>query len=439
MGIEEVMEPSAQPPRTRRRAGAVPIRHGRLHRRRVGSDLFKLLATVVAVVLVSAVGVTAYATVDTLASRAHDIHLVNAAGQAVSVPSIGAKSGEINILLAGTDTRSGQGGSFDTSEELAGSSGAGNNDVTMVLHVSADHTSATVISIPRDLMTPVPACPKSGGGTTSPESSAMFNSTLSTGGLSCVVLTAEQLTGLTIPYAALITFDGVIALSNAVGGVTVCLATPVNDPYTGLNLAAGEQTLQGANALAYLRSRHGVGDGSDLGRISDQQLFLSALLRQVTSAGVLSNPITLYTLARAAVTNMQLSDTLSQPTTMIAIAVALKNISLSNFVFLQYPVTGDPTDSGRVLPDPDGAAALQTALANDQPVQLTGTLGRATEADPTATATATPTASATPTSSAEASSSPGSTAAATTPPAVTLPPSVTGQTAAQQTCTKGNN
>src|SRR6185437_10643347 len=136
------------------------------------------------------------------------------------------------------------------------------------------------------------------------------NTTLSTGGLSCVVLTAEALTGLTIPYAAEISFDGVSAMSDAVGGVTVCLATPLTDPYVGLNLPAGQQTLVGAQALAFVRSRHGVGDGSDLGRISNQQLFLSALLRTVTSAGVLTNPLTLYTLAKAATSNATLSDTL---------------------------------------------------------------------------------------------------------------------------------
>jgi LCP family protein required for cell wall assembly len=391
--------------------------------------------------MISGVGVAAYAVVDTVASIKPGIHLMAAPGSPVPTPpAIGAVDGAVNILLAGTDTRTGQGGQFSSANELSGSSGAGNNDVTMVLHISADHQHATVISIPRDLMVPIPSCPTPKGGSTYAQSSGMFNTTLSIGGLSCVVLTAQALTGLTIPYAAEISFDGVIAMSNAVGGVTVCLATRVVDPYVGLKLAAGTQTLVGAQALAFVRSRHGVGDGSDLGRISDQQLFLSALLRQITSAGVLGNPVTLYSLAHAATTNMVLSDTLTQPTTMVAIALALKNVSLSNIVFLQYPVGTDPANVNRVVPDRTGVAILKSALAADQPLQLTGSLGVAAQAAPGSTPATT--APATPGSATGAPSAPATTGPTAVPTptstSVALPKNVTGQTAAQQTCTKGN-
>lgn len=247
------------------------------------------------------------------------------------------------------------------------------------------------------------------------------------------MLTAETLTGLSIPYAAEISFDGVTGMSNAVGGVTVCLATPVKDPYVGLNLAAGEVNLIGADALAFVRSRHGVGDGSDLGRISNQQLFLSALMRKMTSAGVLGNPITLYSIANTALKNMQFSDTLTNPTTMVAIALALKGISLSNVVFLQYPSISDPAESGRVIPEAASAAFLNKALVADQPVTLTGKVGRAAVLDTTASA-ATPA----PTASASIRTPTPTATAATGPAAVALPADVTGQTASQQTCTKGN-
>ena len=413
----------------------LPVRHGRLPIRRARGPVARLLAAIVAVAVVSAGAVAAYAVQDTVRSLKPAIHLVSAAGKPVSVPSVGAESGEVNILLAGTDTRTGQGGQFSTAQELAGSSGAGNNDVTMILHLSADHQHATVISIPRDLMVPIPSCPTSGGGSTYAQSNAQFNTTLSTGGLSCVVLTAEALTGLTIPYAAEISFDGVSAMSDAVGGVTVCLATPLTDPYVGLDLPAGQQTLVGAQALAFVRSRHGVGDGSDLGRISNQQLFLSALLRKVSSAGVLSNPLTLFTLAKAATSNLTLSDTLASPTTLVSIALALKSVSLSDFVFLQYPSMTDPENINRVVPEPTGVDALKQALSTDTPVQLTGTTGNGTEAA-TPTPSAAPTAAATPAPGATSSAA-GSTPAPTSS-AVSLPSNVTGQTAAQQTCTKGN-
>lgn len=408
------------------------MRHGRLAARSARGPLARLIAAVVAVAVVSAGAVTAYAVGDTLHSLKPSIHLVSASGKTVTPPTVGAESGAVNILLAGTDTRTDQGGQFSTSDELAGSSGAGNNDVTMVLHLSADHQHATVISIPRDLMAPIPSCPTSNG-PSSAVSSGQFNTTLSIGGLSCVVLAAEQLTGLTIPYAAEISFDGVIAMSNAVGGVTVCLASAVTDPYVGLDLAAGEQTLVGSQALAFVRSRHGVGDGSDLGRISNQQLFLSALLRKATSAGVLSNPLTLYGLAKSATSNIQLSDTLDSPTTLVSIGLALKSVPLTDFVFVQYPSMTDPDDVNRVVPEPTGVAALQQALTSDAPIQLTGTTGAATEAAP-----GTPAVTPTPTATAPASTPTATATPAPTTTSVALPSTVTGQTAAEQTCTRGN-
>jgi LCP family protein required for cell wall assembly len=411
------------------------VRHGRLPVRTARGPVARLIASVLVVAAISGGAVTAYAVEDTVSSLKPSIHLVSASGRSVAAPpTVGAESGAVNVLLAGTDTRTGQGGQFSTADELAGSSGAGSNDVTMVLHLSADHTHATVISIPRDLMVPVPACPTSDGSTPA-QSSAQFNTTLSTGGLSCVVLTAEALTGLSIPYAAEITFDGVIAMSNAIGGVTVCLASPVTDPYVGLDLPAGQQTLVGEQALAFVRSRHGIGDGSDLGRISNQQLFLSALLRKATSAGTLGNPLTLYSLAKAASSNLQLSDTLASPTTLVSIALALKSVPLSRFVFLQYPAMTDPDDPNRVVPEPTGVAALKQALAADVPVVLTGTTGEGTVAA-TAAPVATPTS--TPTPSSAASPSPAATPAPTpSGSGVSLPSDVTGQTADQQTCTKG--
>ncbi|WP_426518918.1 LCP family protein [Diaminobutyricibacter sp. McL0618] len=432
------MHPEQHPPRLRERSRGLPAptRHGRLKPRRARVGIFKLLGASLAVLLVSGAGVAAYAVVDTVSSIKPGIHLLSAPGQpARPIPNVGAVDGAVNLLLTGTDTRTGQGGKFNNAADQAASSGAGNNDVTMVLHISKDHKHATVISIPRDLMTAIPACPDGKGGSSYAQSSAMFNTTLSTGGLSCVVLTAEQLTGLSIPYAAEISFDGVIGMSNAVGGVPVCLATPLTDPYVGLNLPAGQQTLVGANALAFVRSRHGVGDGSDLGRISNQQLFLSALLRKVTSAGVLSNPVTLYTLAHAAVTNMVLSDTLTQPTTLVGIALALKNVSLSNIVFLQYPTGTDPTDPNRVVASSEAVTLLKGALANDQPIQLSGKLGVAAVPAPGTAPAPTPAPSSTPAAAAP------STATATPTPgptSVALPSNVTGQTADQQTCTKGN-
>ena len=408
---------------------ATIARHGRLRRANPFSGLLIYTGVIVAVLAVSVASIGGIAVWQTLSNIKPGVHLSHVRGTSEPVPQVGSIDGAVNLLLTGSDTRTGQDG-FQDRADLAGSSGAGNNDVTMVLHISADHQHATVVSIPRDLLVNIPACPRPKGGMAGPVTNAMFNTTLSRGGLGCTVLATEKLTGLDIQYAAEISFDGVIEMSNAVGGVTVCLATNLKDKYVGLNLSAGEQTIEGATALAFLRSRHGVGDGSDLGRISDQQLFMSSLMRKLTSAGVLGNPLTLYSLANAAVNNMQLSDTLTAPTTMVAIALALKDINLNNVVFVEWPTKSNPAYPGRVVAQQPADNILASALDADRPVQLAGKLGRATVAGPAivTTPTATPTGTATPTASA--------TSVPTDVP-VALPADVTGQTAAQQTCAKG--
>ncbi|GAA0997521.1 LCP family protein [Subtercola frigoramans] len=424
-----------------------PLKHSRRAPQNPFATVGRIALAIIVVLAVSSTSVAAIAVWQTVGRIKPGIQLAQLPGSTgVAVPSVGAIEGEVNLLLVGTDTRTNQGGAFSDSANQDASSGLGNNDVTMLLHVSADHTNATVVSFPRDLMVPVPECPDpSGDGSTVDATDlAMFNTTLSRGGLSCTVLTVEKMTGLTIPYAAEISFDGVIAMSNAVGGVTVCLATDVTDSFTGLDLKAGNQTLVGDQALAFVRSRHGVGDGSDLGRISNQQVFLSSLMRKITSAGVLTNPLTLYSLANAAVTNMQLSTTLTDPTAMVAIALALKNISLSSMVFVQYPSVTDPDDVNRVIPNKSAALLLNTALQNNQPISLTGGTGVAAEADPSSTSTPTPTSTAdatgTPTDSTTGTAAPTDTPTPTpSSTVVSLPTSVSGQTAAEQTCTVGNN
>lgn len=421
------------------------LRHARAVARHPLVFAAKLVASVVSVAVVSSLGIAAIAIADVNHNIQSNsgVHLVQqaSAGQKAPVtkaPDASALEGEFNVLLVGTDTRTGQGAQFSDRADQKASSGIGNNDVTMLLHVNASHTAATVVSFPRDLVIPIPSCPNSKGGWYSGMSAQMLNTALTYGGLPCPVLTIEKLLGIDdIDYAAEITFAGVAAMSDAVGGVPVCLATPLNDPYVGLKLPAGIRTIKGADALAFLRSRHGVDDGSDLARISNQQNFLSSLLRTITSAGTLGNPIKLYQLAEAATQNMTLSDTMGDPSTMVGMALALKSIPLSQITFVQYPVVDDPSDAARVIPDSYGASLLAKAIQNDQPVTLTASTGRGTELAPGSTpatsAPAAPSPSAQPTTPAA-----GATDSST--PAdgdVTLPQNATGQTAAQQTCTKG--
>ena len=403
----------------------------------------RVLGIAVAVVLVSTVAVAGVAVWRLSTSiTASTVHLQHESG-VTAPPGIDAISGGVNLLLVGTDTRTGQGAQFSDRADLAGSSGAGNNDVTILLHIAQDHRSAMVVSFPRDLILNLPPCPAANGGSYPASSNRMLNATLSRGGLACPVLTIEKLTGITIPYAASISFDGVAAMSNAVGGVTVCVANTMKDPYTGIFLTAGDHTLQGAQALAFVRSRHGVGDASDLGRISSQEVFLSALARKIESDGVLKNPVELYSLATAAAQNMQLSDTLGRLDTMVSVALALKSVPLENIVMIQYPSGTSSAFPNRVVPIPGLDATVNNALVNDLAVQLTGKTGRgavlstAPPVAPTPTPTPTPTKGGKPV---EAKEKGGITRVATAPatPLTQLPAAITGQSAAQQTCAKGS-
>jgi anionic cell wall polymer biosynthesis LytR-Cps2A-Psr (LCP) family protein len=121
-----------------------------------------------------------------------------------------------------------------------------------------------------------------------------------------------------------------------------------------------------------LRTRHGVGDGSDLGRISNQQTFLTSLVRKVKSEGVLGNPIYLYSLGTAAARNMKLSESMTDVGVMVALASALKDVELDKITFLQVPSRGGLPEpySGRVAPIYEQANILFEKIANDKPLIL---------------------------------------------------------------------
>jgi LCP family protein required for cell wall assembly len=269
-------------------------------------------------------------------------------------------TGPINMLIVGSDTREGQDGVYgEVESELA--------DVIILLHVSADRTNASVVSFPRDLLVPIPSCPDPKGGSFSAMSRQMINSSIGYGGVACTHLTVQNFTGLEIPYVAMIDFKGVIEMSNAVGGVDVVIEEPMYDPYTGLDLVAGRNTLQGFDALAFLRARKGIGDGSDLNRISNQQLFLSSLFAKVKSDGVLNNPIYLYSLASAAARNMRLSESMSDLGTMFNLATALREVEPSQLAFLRVPVRGarGEGEAGRLEPITSEANKLFEQIRND--------------------------------------------------------------------------
>ncbi|MET1043715.1 MAG: LCP family protein [Microbacteriaceae bacterium] len=408
-------------------------RHGQLRRRRPWLTAFKFLAGTLAVLLVSGVSVAAIA----LNNLNQGIDRVALASEHESkaLPQIGDFEGGFNVLLVGSDTREGQGAQFGKTDSAL-------NDVTMLLHVSQDQTSAVAVSFPRDLVVPIPSCPQEDGeGSYRSMSAQPINVTLSHGGLACTVLTVERLTGLEIPYAGLITFDGVAQMSTAVGGVPVCVDGPINDRYTGLNLpAAGTYNLVGYEALAFLRSRHGVGDGSDLGRISSQQVYLSSLVRTLQSGGTLTDPTKLYNIATTATQSMQLSNSLASLDTMVSMANVLRKLDLSQVTFVQYPGTTGQGGvySGKVAPIKAQAEELFDKIRADEPFMLEqGNTGIGSTVDPNAPVQAAPEPAPTETAAPAESASPVPAEPAVAAPVEVLD-NVKGQTAADHTCAAAN-
>jgi LCP family protein required for cell wall assembly len=364
---------------------AIP-RHGRLKARGPLGAVIGLVGVVIGVVLASALILTGVVLYQFQANIGTSVN-IHPNHSVAPPPGIGVYPGGFNILVVGDDTRDGQGG-IGTG---AGDGGA-RNDVTILLHVSADHTFATAVSFPRDMVVPHPKCSKGGTSAGLPINTALSDEY---GGLPCVVTVVEALTGVPIQFAGLIKFTGVIAMSDAVGGVPVCVNGPLIDKYSGLSLpAAGTYNLSGNEALEFLRSRHGVGDGSDLGRISSQQVYLSALVRKLESAGALGNALTDYKLASAATSNMQLSSSLDSIPTILSIASALKNIGPSNVQFVQYPghTGGSGSFAGKVQPDTTLGNQLFSLIKADTPFTLGAqAANRGSVAAPTGNSTTSPT------------------------------------------------
>lgn len=430
------------------REGQTPLaRHGVLKSRHPFMTLVAMLGVVLGVFGVSAAGVAAYNLFD--ATQTITANAVVLDEEKPLPPSLGAIEGGVNILMVGTDSCEGANAALSGACQAKATEGE-RNDVTMLVHISDEPRRVTVVSFPRDMLVPIPSCPKEdGSGNYSAMSSQMLNASYQYGGLACTVLTVESLIEDEIDFAAAIRWTGVINMSDAIGGVDVCVAGDISDSHTGLKLTAGTHTLQGVQALQFLRIRHGIGDGSDLGRISNQQQFMSSMVRKLQSDSVLANPATLLNLATTAISQVQqeqlvLSSGLTNPTLMVQIAMAVKDVPYEDIVFVQYPTRYASGDgASRVMPVKDAAKVLFDALKANQPLTLTGdasqgygveVTGEAVKPEATPTPAATEAAAETPGAETPAAEAPVTETPATET-RVELPSDIAGQTAAQTTCT----
>ncbi|MFE8947225.1 LCP family protein [Streptomyces sp. NPDC007856] len=292
----------------------------------------------------------------------------------------------INILVMGSDGRTSAadcklGGGCSKTGVQSGS----NADVEMVLHVSADRSNATVMSIPRDTMAQVPACKDGETGQSTSGYYGQINSALQYGP-ACQVATVHQLTGIPIDHFVKLDFSGVVKMSDAIGGVSVCVSDDVYDTYSHLKLSQGTHTLKGEAALEFVRSRHGFGDGSDLGRTISQHIFLSAMIRKFKSAGTLTDPTAVYGLADAATKALTVDDGLGSVKKLISLASDVNKVPTKRMTFTTMQTAPDPNNKDRVLVGA-GAKTLFSTIANDQSL-TTGSGQKAAAASATAKATA---------------------------------------------------
>jgi LCP family protein required for cell wall assembly len=278
----------------------------------------------------------------------------------------GYEDGEpVNILFIGTDNREGENSGYGNEGD------SGRADTTVLMHFSAEREHATGLSIPRDLITDIPECEvKKGNGSTTviPASEDVrFNESLGVGGRdpSCVWRTVEQITGVEIDHYIMADFSAVKEMSSAVGGVPVCVAEPIDDPKSHLQLDAGDHVLEGEEALAFVRTRYTVGTGSDLSRIELQQQFLASMAREINSAGVDK----MWGLADAATKALTVDDGIGSVKKLYDLSKDLGRVPMADMAFLTVPVV-DNTDGATVLVDEPNAQPIFEMLQQD--ISMTG-------------------------------------------------------------------
>ncbi|KUM96724.1 transcriptional regulator [Streptomyces cellostaticus] len=286
----------------------------------------------------------------------------NRPAKAVTAPAASAAAplptGSLNILVLGSDSRSGK-----ANQALGGGDSSGaRSDTAMVVHIDAGRTKATVVSIPRDTLVTRPSCPLSSGGSTAVAYQAMFNTAYEVGGPVCAVKTAESITGVRMDHYIEIDFSGFARLVDALGGVTVTTGQDIDDDKSHLHLKAGTHHLNGTRALALARTRHGIGDGSDLGRIGLQQKLVKALLDQMAATDLLTDPARLYRVADVVTAGLTTDTGLDSLGELMKLGQSLKGLTSDQVKTVMMPVVTAPSDPNRVVAREPAASDLWASL-----------------------------------------------------------------------------
>ncbi|MFD9074345.1 LCP family protein [Streptomyces lasiicapitis] len=269
-----------------------------------------------------------------------------------------------NILLIGSDSRSGP-----DNRKYGRDPGTQRSDTTILLHLAADRQSATAVSLPRDLMVDIPSCRRPDGSRTRAQF-AQFNWAFEFGGTACTIRTVEKLTDIRVDHHMVVDFAGFKDMVDAVDGVQVCLKNPIDDRGAKLRLPAGAQTLNGEQALGYVRARKSLGNGSDTERMDRQQEFLAALVNKVRSNDVLLNPTKLYPVLDAATSSLTTDPGLASLRGLYELVRGVRNIPTERVQFLTVPRRSYTYDANRDELVEPAAEALFTRLRMDEPVQV---------------------------------------------------------------------
>lgn len=277
-------------------------------------------------------------------------------------------NGSEDILVLGSDSRSGANSKYGVDE------GAARSDTAMVVHIDKGHKKASVVSIPRDTLVARPSCASdTTGDPVAGQRRAMFNTAYEVGGPACAVKTVEAMSGIRMDHYLEVDFTGFKKLIDELGGVEITTTKAIDDAKSHLKLAPGTHTLSGEQSLGLVRTRKSVGDGSDLGRIQLQQAFIKALMEQAKSVGVFSSPKTLFGLADTATKAVTTDSELGSVTKLTSFAGGLKGLGSKNVHMVTLPVRYDPADPNRVVPLEEAGRQVWDAVAHDLPIPASAT------------------------------------------------------------------
>lgn len=289
----------------------------------------------------------------------------------------------LNILLLGSDSRASK-----ANVKLGGSRADRDRpplaDVQMLLHVSADRSNMSVVSVPRDTKATIPKCTDGDDGKVYAETTDRINASLQNGGPGCTVATWEEMTGIPVDHFMMIDFAGVVSMADAVGGVPVCVNNNVNDPKSKLRLKKGSSVVKGEQALQWLRTRHGFGDGTDIGRAKAQHMYMNSMVRQLKSGTKLTDPGKLKSLAESATKALTVDEGLGSVKKLYDLGNDLKRVPTKRITMTTMPWEYGP--NGYVLPKQDDADSLFRLVRSD--VALDGRDKKKAEASKSAQPTA---------------------------------------------------